>query len=80
MTLLAVIAVVCVGLLVLGFVAPRWSRKPQQGLDRGLEAADRKEGDERSLPRRMAHRSTRLSERAVDKATDAGRKGRREVD
>lgn len=80
MMLLALVAVVCVGLVVLGFLAPRWSGKPQHGLDRGLEAADRKAGDDRSLPRRMAHRSTRLSHGAVDKATDAGRKGRREVE
>ena len=80
MLLLAVIAIVCVALVVLGFLAPRWSARPQHGLDHALETADRKEGDDRSLPRRMAHRSTRLSKRAVDKATDTGRQGRREVD
>lgn len=80
MLLLAVIAVVCLGLVILGFVAPRWSAKPQRGLHQTLETADRKAGDDRSLSRRMAHRSTHLSEKAVDRATDAGREGRREAE
>lgn len=80
MILLAATIAVCAALLVIGFLAPRWSAKPQSKLNQGLDAADEKAGDNRSLPRRMAHRSTDTSRKAVNTATETGRSARREVD
>ena len=80
MIMIALVAGLCVLLLILGFVAPRWSSRPQRKLDKGLEKADETAGGDESLPRRMAHRSTHMSKRAVDASTETGRKARRQTE
>lgn len=80
MVLAAVLIVVCVALVVLGFLAPRFSRKPQGKLDHGINRADEHAREHGGVSGKMGHNSADLSRKAVDKATDAGRGARRKVE
>lgn len=80
MILIAVLAAACLVLLVLGFVAPRLSRKPQGKLEHGIDRADDRAQREGGLPAKMGHNSAHISRKAVDKSTETGRSARRQVD
>lgn len=76
MILIAVLIVACVLLAVLGFVAPRFSRRPQGGLDRRLDHADGAAKEHGGVVGKLGHGAASTSHKAVDKATDAGRSAR----
>jgi hypothetical protein len=80
MVTLAVLVLVCVGLVVLGFVAPRLSRRPQSSLDRGIDRVDEKAREHGGVSGKLGDRSSRTSRKAVDTATDAGRHAREKLE
>ena len=73
---IAVIAGVCVLLLVLGFLVPRLSRGPQRGVDKTLTAGQRAGGKAPGPLGRLFSKSFGTSRKAADKSASAGRKGR----
>jgi hypothetical protein len=73
---IAVIAAVCVLLLVLGFLAPRLSTKPQLGVDRVLSSGGRVAGKAPGRLGRWLRKPFSSSERAADKSASLGRRGR----
>ncbi len=77
MILVGVLVVICLTLLLVGFVAPRFSHRPQNGLDRKLSEAYRKAAGHHGLLGTMGKGSARTSRKAVDKSTGAGRAARR---
>ncbi len=74
--LIAGIAVVCVVLLVLAFVAPRLSRHPQRGVQKTLGAGGRAGGKLPGFLGRWAQKPFSSSSKAAGKSASAGRKGR----
>jgi hypothetical protein len=74
--LVGLIVGVCVLLLILGFLVPRLSRKPQQGVDRTLETGQRGAAHAPGPLGRWLPKPFRTSERAADKSASAGRRGR----
>lgn len=80
MTLAIVLVVVCAVLVILGFAAPRFSRKPQGKLDHGIDRADDHARDHGGITGKMGHKSAHVSRKAVDKSTESGRSARRKVD
>jgi len=73
---IAVIAAVCVVLLVLAFLFPRLSRHPQRGVDKTLGAGQRAAGKAPSKLGQWLRKPFGLSRRATNKSADAGRRGR----
>ena len=76
MILLACVIVAAILLLVLGFLAPRLSRKPQHELDKGLEKADDKAQQAPGPLDKVMDKSTRTSRKIADAATETGREAR----
>jgi hypothetical protein len=76
MILLTCVIVAAILLLALGFLAPRFSRKPQGKLDRSLEKADEKARKAPAPLDKLMDSSTRASEKIADSATEAGREAR----
>lgn len=74
--LIAVVVVLAVALLALGFFAPRLSRRVQGTMDRKAERAESKADTKPQPVRGMAERSLDVSQRIADRATATGRKGR----
>ena len=73
---IAVIAGVCVLLLVLAFLLPRLSIWPQRGVDRGLGAGERAGSQAPGVLGRLLPKPFRSSRRATDKSASLGRRGR----
>ena len=74
MILIALVLVACVLLVVLGFLAPRLSHRPQRAVDRGLDKANE---NARKAPQpldKAMDASTHVSRQAADAATEGGRK------
>jgi hypothetical protein len=74
--LIGAIVAVCLILLLLAFLAPRLSSKPQRGVDSVLEVG--RKGGSRA-PGRLGgwlQKPFSKSERAVDRSAGAGRRGR----
>jgi hypothetical protein len=76
---IAVIAAVCLVLLVLAFLAPRLSRKPQAGVDRALSAGGQMAGKAPGRLGRWLRKPFTGSERAADRSSSLGRRGRRKL-
>ena len=74
--IIGVIVVVCLVLLVLGFLVPRLSRYPQRGVDRGLGAGQRAGAQAPGPLGRLLQKPFSTSQRAADKSAGAGRRGR----
>ena len=74
MILIACVLVACVLLVVLGFVAPRLSRRPQRAVDRGLDKANENAQEAPAPLDKAMDASTRVSREAADAATEGGRK------
>ena len=72
----AVIIGVCVLLLVLGFLVPMLSRRPQRGADRALGAGQHGAGKAPGGLGRLLQKPFRSSRRAVNRSASAGRRGR----
>lgn len=73
---IAIIAVVCVILLVLAFLAPRLSRHPQRGVDSTLGTAQRAGGKAPGFLGRLLSKQFGTSRKATNKSAALGRKGR----
>ncbi len=74
--LIAAIAVVCILLLILAFLAPRLSQHPQRGVNKTLGVGERTGG---ILPGKLgewARKPFSSSRKAANKSASAGRKGR----
>jgi hypothetical protein len=76
---IAVIAGICLLLLVLAFLVPRLSRHPQRGVDRGLGAVQRTGA---SAPGRLGQWLQKLfgtSRKATNRSAETGRRARRKL-
>ena len=73
---IAVIVAVCVVLLVLGFLLPRLSRYPQEGVDKTLGAGQRAGGKAPGPLGRLFQKAFGTSRRATNKSAETGRRGR----
>jgi Family of unknown function (DUF6411) len=73
---IAVIAGVCVLLLVLAFLLPRLSRGPQRGVDRSLGAGQRAGGKAPGPLGRLFSKPFGFSRRATNKSASTGRRAR----
>jgi hypothetical protein len=74
--LIAVIAGVCVILLLLGFLAPRLSRHPEQGVTKSLGLGGRAAGSAPGPLGRWLQKPFGHSRRAATKSAGKGREGR----
>jgi hypothetical protein len=73
---IAVIAVICVLLLVLGFLLPRLSHKPQRGVDKTLGAGQQAGSKAPGLLGRLLQKPFSNSRKATNKSASLGRRGR----
>ncbi len=73
---IALIVVICIVLLILGFLAPRLSSKPQHGVDRAFGAGGRAAGKAPGPLGRWLRKPFSTSQRAADKSASTGRRGR----
>jgi hypothetical protein len=73
---IAVIAAVCVLLLLLAFLTPRLSTKPQHGVNRALSSGGRVAGKAPGRLGQWLRKPFSSSERAADKSASLGRRGR----
>ena len=76
---IASIVGVCILLLVLAFLLPRLSSRPQRGVDRTLGAGQRAGGKAPGPLGRLFSKPFGTSRRATSKSASAGRKGRRKL-
>jgi Family of unknown function (DUF6411) len=73
---IAIIAAICVALLVLAFLMPRLSGHPQRGVDRTLGAGQRAGGKAPGLLGRLFSKSFGSSRKATNKSASTGRRAR----
>jgi hypothetical protein len=73
---LAIIIGVCVILLILGFLVPRLSRKPQRGVDRTLGAGQQAGSHAPGILGRLFSKGFGTSRKATNRSAAAGRRGR----
>jgi len=71
-----VIAGICVLLLVLGFLLPRLSHKPQRGVDKSLGAGQRTGAKAPGFLGRLFQKPFSSSRKATNKSASLGRRGR----
>jgi Family of unknown function (DUF6411) len=74
--LIAAIAVICILLLVLGFLVPRLSRGPQKGVDKTLTAGQAAGSKAPGALGRWLQKPFSSSRKAADKSAGAGRRAR----
>ncbi|MDX6674723.1 MAG: hypothetical protein QOH11_2141 [Solirubrobacteraceae bacterium] len=74
--LIAAIAVVCVLLLILGFLVPRLSRGPERGVGKTLGVGQRGASKAPGPLGRLLRKPFDTSQRAKSKSASAGRRGR----
>ena len=75
MTILAVIAI-CIVLLILAFLAPRLSSKPQRGVNKTFSAGGNVAGKAPGGLGKWLRKPFDTSNKAANKSAAAGRKGR----
>jgi hypothetical protein len=73
---IAVVAAICIFLLIFGFLAPRLSSKPQSGVNRVFGAGGRTAGKAPGPAGRWLRKPFDSSNKAANKSAAAGRKGR----
>ncbi|HEX8648758.1 MAG TPA: DUF6411 family protein [Thermoleophilaceae bacterium] len=73
---IAVIAAVCVVLLVLAFLLPRLSSHPQRGVDKTLGVGQRAAGTAPGFLGRLFQKPFGSSRKATNKSASLGRKAR----
>jgi hypothetical protein len=73
---IAIIAGVCVILLVLAFLFPRLSRHPQRGVDKTLGAGQRTGAKAPSKLGTWLQKPFKASRKATNKSASTGRQGR----
>ena len=74
--LIAAIAVVCVLLLVLAFLLPRLSQKPQRGVDKTLGVGQQAGSKAPGFLGRLLQKPFSSSRKATNKSASAGRRAR----
>src|SRR6476469_9427815 len=74
--IIAAIVVVCILLLVAGFLLPRLSRYPQRGVDRTLGAGQRTASKAPGPLGRLLQKPFGTSRKATNKSAAEGRQGR----
>jgi hypothetical protein len=74
--LIAAIIVICIVLLVLGFLVPRLSRHPQRGVDAVLGTGQRGAGSAPGRLGRWLQKPFSSSRKATNRSASAGRRGR----
>ena len=74
--LIAAIAVICVLLLVLGFLVPRLSRGPQRGVDKTLGAGQQAGSKAPGPLGRLLQKPFSSSRKATNKSANVGRRAR----
>jgi uncharacterized protein DUF6411 len=74
--IIAAIVVVCILLLVAGFLLPRLSRYPQRGVDRTLGAGQRTAGKAPGPLGRLLQKPFGTSRKATNRSAAEGRRGR----
>jgi hypothetical protein len=75
MTIAAVIAI-CIVLLILGFLAPRLSSKPQRGVNKTFSSGGNVAGKAPGRLGRWLRKPFDTSNKAANKSAATGRKGR----
>jgi hypothetical protein len=75
MTILAVVAI-CILLLILGFLAPRLSAKPQRGVNKTFSTGGNVAGKAPGKAGRWLRKPFDTSNKAANKSAATGRKGR----
>ena len=73
---IAIIAVICVLLLVLGFLLPRLSHKPQRGVDKTLGVGQQAGSKAPGFLGRLFQKPFSSSRKATNKSASLGRRGR----
>jgi uncharacterized protein DUF6411 len=73
---IALIAAICVALLVLAFLMPRLSGQPQRGVDRTLGVGQRAGGKAPGPIGRLFSKSFGTSRKATNKSASTGRRAR----
>ena len=73
------VIIVCVLLLILAFVAPRLSRYPQNGVDKGLGMGSRAGSKAPGKLGSWLSKPFNKSSKAISKSGSAGRRGRSKV-
>ena len=73
---IAVVAGICILLLILGFLAPRLSSKPQSGVNRVFSAGGNTAGKAPGPLGRWFRKPFDSSNKAANKSAATGRKGR----
>jgi hypothetical protein len=73
---IAIVVGVCILLLVLGFLMPRLSAKPQRGVDRTLGAGQRAGGKAPGPIGKLFSKSFGTSRKATNKSASTGRRAR----
>lgn len=73
---IGIIVGICVVLVVLGFLLPRLSIWPQEGVDRSLGAGQRAGGKAPGAVGRLFSKMFGTSRRATNKSASTGRRGR----
>jgi Family of unknown function (DUF6411) len=76
---IALVVGICVLLLVLGFLAPRLSRKPERGTQRVLGTGERGAGKAPGPLGRWFRKPFQTSEKAVSKSAGTGRRARSKI-
>ena len=78
MTIIAVVAI-CIILLILGFLAPRLSSKPQRGVNKAFSTGGNTAGKAPGPLGRWLRKPFDTSNKAANKSAATGRKGRRKM-
>ena len=73
---IAIIVAVCIILLILGFLVPRLSSRPQRGVDRTLGVGQRAGGKAPGPIGRLFSKSFGSSRKATNKSASTGRRAR----
>jgi Family of unknown function (DUF6411) len=73
---IAIIVAVCIVLLVLAFLMPRLSSRPQRGVDRTLGVGQRAGGKAPGILGRLFSKSFGTSRKATNKSASTGRRAR----
>jgi hypothetical protein len=73
---IGVIVAICIILLILAFLAPRLSRKPENATHKAFGAGGRAAGKAPGPIGRLLSKPFWTSSKAAGKSADAGRKGR----
>jgi hypothetical protein len=74
--MIALVAVICVVLLVLAFLVPALSRGPQKGVDKSLSVGQHAGGKAPGRLGKWAQKPFSSSRKATNKSAAAGRRGR----